>query len=233
MAAMRKRLAAKWARNKNEPEAHDAERKAPTTEALIREIDEACGQCVADKGGVGTWKDKLRKKKGPAIAPAKDHKPAVECDLSPGVKNLPKPVLQAMRKRASKKGDTATAEALNDLISGIKEALCEGYDKDPDKEEMMEFLRRTFGSEFDEFDAEEAIYFFAEQNHSGQSSNLYSVLSTSSYSPGFIRNLQSMLREDGMSAFMYEALESEFGSGPLPGSGSDGERSQQHLGDFV
>lgn len=53
---------------------------------------------------------------------------------------------------------------------------------DPTHDEMVEYLTAQ-GCE-DEFDREEAIYWFAYAWHGGQWSNLYSALSTSSYSPG-------------------------------------------------
>jgi hypothetical protein len=89
---------------------------------------------------------------------------------------------------------------------------------DPTKEEMMEFLRQRYGREEGfEYDAEEAIYWFANWNHGGQSSNLYSVLSTSQFTPGRISNGP----EKGSAAEMMEQdLESEFSKGAV------GEASQ-------
>lgn len=59
--------------------------------------------------------------------------------------------------------------------------------QDPTREEMIEFLNKcqTFGDDDSkEFEIEEAIYWFANKYHSGQSSNLYAALSTSQYKPG-------------------------------------------------
>ena len=49
---------------------------------------------------------------------------------------------------------------------------------DPTRDEMLTALKGA-----DEFDAEAAIYWFANDWHGGQWSNLYSALSTSPYRP--------------------------------------------------
>ena len=54
---------------------------------------------------------------------------------------------------------------------------------DPSIEDMREFLIEH-ASYSDEFDREEAMYWFASLYHGGQSSNLYSALCQSEYSPG-------------------------------------------------
>jgi len=59
---------------------------------------------------------------------------------------------------------------------------------DPSREEMIEHIRKVYGREADEFDIEEAIYWFANHYHGGQSSNLYSALSTSEFRPGRMSN---------------------------------------------
>ena len=56
---------------------------------------------------------------------------------------------------------------------------------------------------------EEAIYWFANFNHGGQWSNLYSVLSTSPFRPGPISKGPE---KGGSSEIMYQALEQEFGN---------------------
>lgn len=57
--------------------------------------------------------------------------------------------------------------------------------KDPNRQELLTAVKQMpFYCELDDFDSEEAIYWFASDWHSGQSSNLYSVLSTSEYRPG-------------------------------------------------
>ncbi len=80
--------------------------------------------------------------------------------------------------------------------------------QDPTREDMLAALD-TFGfvSEQDEFDREEAIYWFANHWHGGQWSNLYSVLSTSPYSPGPIATGPS---QESMAADLYAHLESTF-----------------------
>lgn len=75
------------------------------------------------------------------------------------------------------------------------------------KDRMKAFLRSTFGSEADDSDMEVAIYWFANHWHGGQTSELYSILSTSPYRPGPISTLES---EGDFVTMMYEALESEF-----------------------
>jgi hypothetical protein len=78
------------------------------------------------------------------------------------------------------------------------------------KEEMMNFLKKQYDGMLEpgwEYDAEVAIYYFANDYHSGQASELYSILSTSDFRPG--RN--STLEDEGDSAqMMYADLESEF-----------------------
>ncbi len=78
---------------------------------------------------------------------------------------------------------------------------------DPTKEEMMEFLKNEFRSEFNEDDAEVAIYWFANFNHGGQWSNLYSILSTSPFNPG---RMSKGPQEGSMEEIMYQSLESKF-----------------------
>ena len=78
--------------------------------------------------------------------------------------------------------------------------------QDPTREEMLEVLDSvSFADEFSEFDREEAIYWFANDWHSGKSSNLYSALSTSLFWPGPIaRGPQEV------AAMLYEELEAAF-----------------------
>lgn len=57
--------------------------------------------------------------------------------------------------------------------------------QDPTRDELVAALARMpFADEFDEFDREEAIYWFAANYHGGQASNLYRALCNSPYSPG-------------------------------------------------
>ena len=79
--------------------------------------------------------------------------------------------------------------------------------KDPTASEMREYLNRSQFNifEFDNFDIECAIYWFANDYHSGQDSNLYSALSTSDYSPA--RNEKGPTE---IAKFVYDALVEEF-----------------------
>ncbi len=84
--------------------------------------------------------------------------------------------------------------------------------KDPIKSEMLRSLRLEFGREDGWKDeAEIAIYYFAEHNHSGQWSNLYSALSRSDYQPGPFTTWDSVDKECGIVSIMYEFLTEKFG----------------------
>ena len=79
---------------------------------------------------------------------------------------------------------------------------------DPTKKEMMNFLKDIYGGEDSwEDGAEVAIYWFANDYHDGQWSNLYSALSTSPFKPG--RN-SSGPEEDSLEEYMYDDLVNEF-----------------------
>lgn len=79
--------------------------------------------------------------------------------------------------------------------------------RDPTHEEMTEFLAtQTCGEDMSD-DIEIAIYWFAMYWHSGQSSNLYSALSTSPYHPGMDGRLEG---ESDTVQHMFDALEAEF-----------------------
>jgi hypothetical protein len=83
--------------------------------------------------------------------------------------------------------------------------------KDPTKEEMMNFLHSLYGKEEDFRDsAEIAMYWFANFYHGGQSSNLYSTLSTSRFSPGPVAKGPE---PHSMEEMMYEALVLEYAKG--------------------
>ena len=93
----------------------------------------------------------------------------------------------------------------------VQEGLVEGKIQDPTRDEMMKFLHDQFGRYGEEGfadSAEVAMYWFANHYHGGQWSNLYSVLSTSQFSPGPIANGP---QPESMEADMYQALEAEFG----------------------
>ena len=77
---------------------------------------------------------------------------------------------------------------------------------DPTKAEMLDFLTGIYGEDSND-DAEVAIYWFANDWHSGQWSNLYSALSMSPFNPGPISTLES---EGEHIRDMYSDLESQF-----------------------
>jgi len=97
----------------------------------------------------------------------------------------------------------------------LLEVLSERKNQDPTKEEMIAFLEPMFGrgDGFEE-DAESAMYWFANFNHGGQWSNLYSVLSTSPFSPG---KLASGPINGSMEEMMFRELEAQFGYGEETG----------------
>lgn len=112
--------------------------------------------------------------------------------------------------------------SVNELKQLVNECLNEVLAEaakysDPTREEMLRFLLGIYGPEGKE-EAETAIYYFAMDNHTGQSSNLYSALSTSPYTPG----PHSTKEKEGDGVVeMYKDLENEYGS-PIydPSSGS-------------
>lgn len=76
--------------------------------------------------------------------------------------------------------------------------------KDPTREEIEEFIvTHPYYNEMSQFDIEEAIYWFANDYHSGQSSNLYEVLSMSEFSPGPIAKAENM---SDMAKIIYSDL---------------------------
>jgi hypothetical protein len=83
--------------------------------------------------------------------------------------------------------------------------------KDPTREDMLAFLQTekliltgSYIASEDDFDIEEAIYWFSADYHGGQWSNLYSALSTSEFRPGmnarrpyaFAKDLYNMLVDE-------------------------------------
>jgi hypothetical protein len=82
--------------------------------------------------------------------------------------------------------------------------------RDPTIEEMRSFLSASplaRWTEVDEFDIEEAIYWFACFWHGGQWSNLYAALSTSPFSPGPLANGPA---KGGNVQALVRALEDEY-----------------------
>lgn len=116
-------------------------------------------------------------------------------------------------------------EAYPSDSQNIKEAA--SGNTDPTREEMIEYLRVVYSglldrSSFDDA-AEVAMYWFANFNHGGQSSNLYSVLSTSPYNPGRMENEP---RPETVERDMFDALTREFGSENV---GSDEDKVSENL----
>ena len=99
---------------------------------------------------------------------------------------------------------------INRLIKEcIVEVLNENINRDPTKDEMIQFLNKKFGRwELANIDVEGAMYWFANFYHGGQNSNLYSVLS-SGFRPG--RNTRGP-DKDSMEATLFDALVHEFTS---------------------
>jgi hypothetical protein len=78
---------------------------------------------------------------------------------------------------------------------------------DPTREEMLAFLASVpFADELEEFDREEAAYWFAYLWHGGASSNLYAVLCQSPFRPGPTAKGPS----EGGARYLFEDLEEEF-----------------------
>lgn len=97
---------------------------------------------------------------------------------------------------------------------------------DPSREEMIEHIRKVYGREADEFDMEEAIYWFANDYHGGQSSNLYSALSTSEYRPGRMSNGPE---EGSMGEMIYADLVDTFSPKKNPVTRRKGEPSRSFV----
>ena len=93
-----------------------------------------------------------------------------------------------------------TAKALQDYL--YRESQMKRVFQDPTADEMRSYLRDECGCD-SEFDMEEAIYWYANDYHGGQDTNLYSALSTSEYKPGAYERGP----EDPT---YYDALEEEF-----------------------
>ena len=110
-------------------------------------------------------------------------------------------------------------EALAEAATGTKVTESTQFD-DPTREEMLAALKSFMDEEGADFDAEAAMYWYASDYHSGQNSNLYSVLSTSEFSPG--QTHSSVEDEGDMAEMMYKELESQFG-----GEGSE-EDEEEH-----
>jgi len=94
---------------------------------------------------------------------------------------------------------------------------------DPSRQEMIDYIRKVYGREADEFDMEEAIYWFSNDYHGGQSSNLYSALSTSEYRPGRMSNGPE---EGSMGEMIYGDLVDTFSTKKNPVKPRKGEKTK-------
>ena len=86
------------------------------------------------------------------------------------------------------------------------------------KQELINFLKQNYPFDPRETDAnnftvEAAIYWFAYDNHSGQTSELYSILSTSDYQPGMINSIKD---ENEETQICYKLLLSEYTDVKIP-----------------
>ncbi len=88
-----------------------------------------------------------------------------------------------------------------------------GQIQDPTKQEMLDYLEHIYSGLLDKnsfmFDAEAAIYWYANFHHGGQNTNLYSALSTSQFNPGPMARapMKGSTERD-----MYLSLQSRFGT---------------------
>lgn len=108
-------------------------------------------------------------------------------------------------KKIKIKGTNTVLESVE--TSGIQST---GNSSDPSADEMRAYLAPLAKQyEGDEFDIEAAIYWYANDYHGGQNSQLYSALSSSSFRPS---RLSKGIENEGIVAEeLYSALESKFG----------------------
>ena len=79
---------------------------------------------------------------------------------------------------------------------------------DPTRDEMLEYLAGIAETETDDYDCEEALYWFAHDHHGGQWSNLYAALGASPFHPGpTTRGPQGYAAEH-----LYSELAREYGA---------------------
>jgi hypothetical protein len=82
--------------------------------------------------------------------------------------------------------------------------------QDPTRKEMEKFLEgKKKALEAEDFDVQVAIHYYASEYHSGQSSNLYSALSTSKYKPG--RSESGAEDVSDQAGMLYNELQDKFG----------------------
>jgi len=109
-------------------------------------------------------------------------------------------------------------EVMTRLDKNFKPQLNEEFGadtNDPTKEEMVGFLTNEFqsmDSENIDFDVAAAIYWFGNDYHGGQNSNLYSALSTSEFRPGPMhKGIED--EESETATLMYQELVNKYGGG--------------------
>lgn len=125
----------------------------------------------------------------------------------------------------------------SDLKSLIKECFAEiikeSRNTDPSKEEMVAFLQNTpyRSEEGFEDSSEVAMYWFASDYHGGQNSNLYSVLSTSPYTPSRINKGGIEGEDDFIAKDLYEELVAKYFPGNSAGHEHGISETLNHLGE--
>jgi len=72
--------------------------------------------------------------------------------------------------------------------------------------ELIAFVKSKFGDNVDDFEMHCAIYWYASEFHSGQNSELYEVLSCTSYRPG----AYECGPEEDIASSIYDALVEEY-----------------------
>lgn len=89
----------------------------------------------------------------------------------------------------------------------VLEVINESRNPDPTKEEMIQSIPSIYRSEDGFLDSfEVAAYWFANDYHGGQNSNLYSILSTSPYSPSRINRGGIEGEDDTLAKDIYSEL---------------------------
>ena len=82
---------------------------------------------------------------------------------------------------------------------------------DPTREEILSVIPSIYKNEEGFADSFEiALYYFASLYHGGQSTNLYSILCNSPYSPGRLENFDSCMENDSFVADNYYEIENRF-----------------------
>lgn len=88
---------------------------------------------------------------------------------------------------------------------------------DPTRDEMLynlNYFYDEFGDSLEpnkiEFDIEASIYWFSNDYHQGQSSNLYEALSSSPYRPGQLETSESYRSDSEIGSEMYENLVNKY-----------------------